>query len=103
MNTNQIPVSKRHRLRTRIGRFQQALIEPSARLDDLGLRRTARLLAIFLLILIGLFLLVDIIRLLSMPGYRPPWYGYLLFGGAYLLTRVGADRAAAGLTIAAFP
>src|SRR6266516_705176 len=103
MNTVQMPVSKRHTLIAHIRRFQQALIEPPAALDDLGLRRTARLLAIFLLILIALFLLVDITRLLTTPGYRPPWYGYLLFGSAYVLTRVGANRAAAGLTIAAFP
>jgi PAS domain S-box-containing protein len=103
MNTVQMPVSKRHIFVTRMRRFQQALIEPPARLDDVALRRTARLLAIFLLILIALFLIVDIIRLLTTPGYRPPWYGYLLFGSAYALTRVGANRAAAGLTIAAFP
>jgi two-component system, cell cycle sensor histidine kinase and response regulator CckA len=103
MNTIQTPVSKQDRLLGRIARLQQALIEPPAMLDDLGLRRTARLLAIFLLILIALFLLVDISRLLTTPGYRPPWYGYLLFGSAYALTRVGAHRAAAGLTIAAFP
>ena len=52
----------------RVRRFQQALIEPPARLDDVALRRTARLLAIFLLILIALFLLVDITRLLTTPG-----------------------------------
>jgi PAS domain S-box-containing protein len=103
MNTVQRPVSKRHIFVTRVRRFQQALIEPPARLDDVALRRTARLLATFLLILIALFLIVDIIRLLTTPGYRLPWYGYLLFGSAYVLTRVGADRAAAGLTIAAFP
>src|SRR6266540_4156858 len=103
MNIAQTPFLERHRLIARMRSFQQALIEPPAGLDDLGLRRTARLLAIFLLILIALFLIVDISRLLTAPGYRPPWYGYLLFGGAYALTRVGADRAAAGLTIAAFP
>jgi PAS domain S-box-containing protein len=84
-------------------RFQQVLIEPSAHLNDLGLRRTARLLANFLLILIALFLLVDITRLLTTPGYRPPWYGYILFGSAYALTRTRAHRLAASLTIAAFP
>jgi PAS domain-containing protein len=103
MNIAQTPFLERHKLIARIRSFQQALIEPPAGLDDLGRRRTARLLAIFLLILIALFLLVDITRLLTTPGYRPPWYGDLLFGGAYVLTRIGADRAAAGLTIAAFP
>jgi two-component system, cell cycle sensor histidine kinase and response regulator CckA len=100
MNTVQTSVSKQDRL---LARLMQVFIEPPASLADLGLRRTARLLAIFLLILIALFLLVDISRLLSTPGYRPPWYGYLLFGSAYALTRVGAHRTAAGLTIATFP
>jgi two-component system, cell cycle sensor histidine kinase and response regulator CckA len=103
MNTSQTPHATRHPLLARFGRLQQALIEPPPSLADLGLRRTARLLAIFLLILIALFLLVDISRLLSTPGYRPPWYGYFLFGSAYALTRIGAHQAAAGLTIAAFP
>ena len=103
MNTARTPVSKRHSSITRVRSFLQALIEPPARIDDLGRRRTARLLAIFLLILITLFLIVDISRLLTTPGYHPPWYGYILFGSAYVLTRIGADRAAAGLTIAAFP
>ena len=53
--------------------------------------------------MIALFLLVDITRLLTTPGYRPPWYGYLLFGSAYALSRTRAYRLAAGLTIAAFP
>src|SRR4051812_17491852 len=103
MNIAQTPSSLRTTVVSRMRRLQQVLIEPPARRDDLGQRRTARLLAIFLLILIALFLLVDLTRLLTTPGYRPPWYGYLLFGGAYMLTRIGADRVAAGLTIAAFP
>jgi PAS domain S-box-containing protein len=103
MNTIPTPHSTSQRALARLGRLQQMLIEPPPSLADLGLRRTARLLAIFLLVLIALFLLVDISRLLSTPGYCPPWYGYLLFGSAYALTRIGAHRAAAGLTIAAFP
>src|SRR5204862_4289990 len=42
-------------------------------------------------------------RTLTTPGYQPPWYGYLLFGGAYALNRTRYYRLAAGLTIAAFP
>jgi PAS domain S-box-containing protein len=102
MNTAHIPTSKHDRVLAQIARLRRALIEPPG-LAERGSRRTARLLAIFLLLLIGLFLLVDMARLLSTPGYRPPWYGYLLFGGAYALTRIGADRVAAGLTIVAFP
>src|SRR6266545_3849278 len=96
MNTARTPVSKRHSSITRVRSFLQALIEPPARIDDLGRRRTARLLAIFLLILITLFLIVDISRLLTTPGYPPPWYGYILFGSAYVLTRIGAGRARPG-------
>ncbi|MEO7908365.1 MAG: PAS domain S-box protein [Roseiflexaceae bacterium] len=81
----------------------QQLIEPLSAIDDLALRRTARLLAIFLLVMIALFAVVDTTRILSTPGYHAPWYGYLLFGSAYALSRTRSYRLAAGLTIGAFP
>src|SRR5690349_16521355 len=86
-----------------LGRIQQALIEPLDARDDLTLRHTERLLTIFLLALIALFLLVDITRTATTPGYQPPWYGYLFFGGAYVLSRTRHHKLAAGLMIGAFP
>jgi len=88
---------------TWLGHLSQALIVPAATLDDVALRYKSRLLAILLLTLIALFSLVDITRILTTPGYQPPWYGYLLFGGAYVLNRTRYYRSAAGLTIAVFP
>jgi len=103
MITNQTPVSQQSSFAAHRGRLQRALIEPAAVLNDMALRHKSRLLAILLLTLIALFLLVDIIRILTTPGYNPPWYGYLLFGSAYALNRTCHYRLAAGLLIAAFP
>jgi two-component system, cell cycle sensor histidine kinase and response regulator CckA len=100
MNTAQVPSPAQ---RTRLQWLQQLLIEPLTRFDNQALHRTARLLAIFLLILIALFTLVDAARIATTPGYRAPWYGYLLFGSAYVLSRTRYYQLAAGLTIGAFP
>jgi len=83
--------------------FQHVLLDPLAAIDDLALRRTTRLLAIFLLVMITLFTIVDITRTLTTPDYHVPWYGYLLFGSAYALSRTRWYRLAAGLTASAFP
>jgi two-component system cell cycle sensor histidine kinase/response regulator CckA len=103
MIPNQTPVPQQNTFSARLGRLQRALIEPAAALDDVTLRRKSRLLAILLLTLIALFLLVDSARFLTTPGYRPPWYGYLFLGTAYMLNRTRWYRQAAGLTIAMFP
>jgi PAS domain S-box-containing protein len=103
MRTNQTHVRQPNTFAARLGRLQRALVAPPTALDDVSLRHKSRLLAILLLTLIALFSLVDITRILTTPGYRPPWYGYLLFGSAYALNRTRYYRSAAGLTIAAFP
>ena len=103
MNTVQTPSRSLRAFAARFQWIQQQLIEPLAAIDDLALRRTARLLAIFLLVMIALFALVDITRIVTTPGYHAPWYGYLLFGSAYVLSRTRYYRLAAGLTIGAFP
>jgi PAS domain S-box-containing protein len=87
----------------RLQQLQQQLIEPLAIIDDLALRRTARLLAIFLLVLIALFGLVDATRMMTTPSYQSPWYGYVLFGSAYVLSRTRYYKLAACLAIGAFP
>jgi two-component system, cell cycle sensor histidine kinase and response regulator CckA len=86
-----------------LGRLGRSLIDPVVPYADPAIGRTSRLLAILLLALIGLFLLTDSTRLLTTPGYRPPWYGYLLFGSAYALNRARFFQIAAGLAVATFP
>jgi PAS domain S-box-containing protein len=103
MNTAPTPTPAQRSRPTRLQWLQQRLIEPLTYTSDLALRRTARLLTIFLLLLIALFALVDTIRIATTPGYRAPWYGYLLFGSAYVLSRTRYYQLAAGLTIGAFP
>ena len=103
MNKAQTPAAPRRALTIRFQQLQQQLIEPLAVIDDPALLRTARLLAILLLVMIALFALVDITRIVTTPGYHTPWYGYLLFGSAYALSSYRYHRLAAGLTIGAFP
>lgn len=86
-----------------LARLQSLLIEPPAALQDAILRRKGRLLAIFLLVMVAVFTLVDLVRLLNTPGYQPPWYGYLLIGVAYTLNRTRYYDVAATVTIAMFP
>src|SRR5262249_37440206 len=73
MSTKPTAVATRDRSSALLGRLRYALIEPLAAHDDLTLRRTARLLTILLLALMALFLLVDITRACTTPGYQPPW------------------------------
>ena len=55
MNKAQTPAASRRALTIRFQQLQQQLIEPLAVIDDPALRRTARLLAILLLVMIALF------------------------------------------------
>ena len=70
---------------------------------DPSARRRTRLLAAFLLVLVVVFGVVDLTGLLTVPGYAPPWYGYLFFAAAGLLNRFGRYTAAAGVALAMFP
>ncbi|HJS20752.1 MAG TPA: PAS domain S-box protein [Anaerolineales bacterium] len=79
------------------------LVEPPARLDDVALRYKSRFLNIFLLVFLLVFAGVDIVFLLTVPNYLPPWYGYLFLFSAYLLNKVGRYDIASSLTIAMFP
>jgi PAS domain S-box-containing protein len=103
MKKAQTPARAPRAFVTRLQWLQRQLIDPLAAIDDLAQRRTARLLATFLLVLIALFVVVDITRIVTTPGYRAPWYGYLLFGSAYALSRTRNYQLAAALTIGAFP
>jgi PAS domain S-box-containing protein len=79
------------------------VLDPSVPTRDAAFRRRSRLLAAFLLILAVVFGAVDAAGLLSVPGYRPPWYGYVLLLGAFLLNRRAHYAVAATLTLAMFP
>ena len=70
---------------------------------DPSARRRTRLLAAFLLVLVAVFGAVDLTGLLTIPGYAPPWYGYLFLAAAGLLNRFGRYTAAAGVALAMFP
>jgi PAS domain S-box-containing protein len=86
-----------------IGPLQRVFIEPPSRLRDTALRHKSRLLSLFLLPMILVFLVVDSVYLATVPGYQPPWYGYIFLVSSYLLNRSGYYSIAALLTIAMFP
>ena len=83
--------------------FVRILLEPGARLEDPGLRRTATLFAGCLLAVIVLFASYDAFLAVTRPGYVPPWPAYLVMGSAYVLLRLGHYWPAAYLTLAMFP
>lgn len=79
------------------------LIEPPARLNGVSQRYRSRLLNIFLLFFLVVFTGVDLVYLLTKPGYVPPWYGYLFLLSSYLLNKFGEYNLSSYLTIAMFP
>jgi PAS domain S-box-containing protein len=83
--------------------LQQVFIEPPSRISDIALRYKSRLLNLFLLPMILIFVAVDSFYLVTLPGYQPPWYGYIFLIGSYLLNKSGRYSIAALLTIAMFP
>ena len=85
------------------GPLQGVFIEPPSHLKDVALRYKSRLLGLFLLAMIVVFLVVDTVYLATVPDYQPPWYGYIFLVGSYLLNRSGRYSIAAFLTIAMFP
>ena len=84
-------------------RMLRPVLDPPVPSLDPAERRRARLLATFLLILVLVFGVVDVTGLLMVPGYAPPWYGYLFLAGAWLLNRFGRYTAAAAVTLTMFP
>ncbi len=84
-------------------RLQEAFIEPPQIAEDIALRHKSRLLNIFLLIMIVIFMGVDGYYLASIPGYQPPWYGYVFLVGSYVVNRAGFYRASALSILIMFP
>jgi signal transduction histidine kinase len=79
------------------------VLDPPVPAADPAIRRRSRLLAAFLLVLFVVFGAGDAVSLLTIPGYRPPWYGYVILLAAFLLNRGGRYTAAAAVTLAMFP
>ncbi len=90
-------------MRNLVRSIHSVLIEPPARIVDISVRHKSRLLNLFLLPLIIVFVVVDGVYLISTPGYMPPWYGYIFLVGAYLLNRNGLYSIAAFLILTMFP
>jgi PAS domain S-box-containing protein len=85
------------------GLLQHALIEPPSYIEDVAHRHRARLLNIFLPPMILIFGAVDLVYLLTIPGYEPPWYGYVFLLGSYLLNRTRLFSIAPLIVIGMFP
>ena len=84
-------------------RLKTILIEPSSHIRDVALRHRSRLLSIFLLFMIMVFAGLDGFYLVTVPGYRPPWYGYVFLLGSYVLNRMRFFGFAAFSTLVMFP
>ncbi|MEP6895035.1 MAG: PAS domain-containing protein [Chloroflexota bacterium] len=88
--------------RSPLRRLQQILIEPSSGYD-IATRHKSRLLSIFLLVMICIFLFVDTVLVLTIPNYEVPWFGYGFLFTAYILNRLPYYRASATLVMVMFP
>jgi len=98
-----VPKPPRTRVRIRGVSEVGAALEPVSSASGLARRRQSRLLATFLCLLFVVFGIVDVVSVLSLPHYMPPWYGYLCLLAAWLLNRHGRYTAAATLTLLMFP
>jgi len=90
-------------IRSTLKRLQQVLIEPPALIQDIALYHKSRLLNIFLLIMIVIFLGVDGFYLSTIPSYMPPWYGYIFLLGSFLLNHTRLYWLSAFFTLIMFP
>ncbi len=82
------------------------LVEPADSILDPVERRNARLLSIFLLCLFVLFLSINIVYVVSVPGYRLPdadLIGYLMLFLTYLTSRTRYTMVAVAVLLIMFP
>src|SRR4030095_6362470 len=70
---------------------------------DAATQRKSRLLSTFLLVMILIFISLDTVYVLTVPGYAVPWYGYLFLFAAYGLNRFGHYTTSAYLVMGMFP
>ena len=89
-------------MRSTLDHLQRIFIEPPQSYDT-AIRHKARLLSIFLLVMIFIFTCVDITYVLTVPGYAVPWYGYVFLLISYALNRWGYYNIASGLVVFMFP
>ena len=82
--------------------LDRLLIEPQHPYNA-ATSRKARLLSIFVLAMILIFINVDVLYLATVPGYVVPWYGYIFLFATYLLNRYGYYVVAANLVMCMFP
>ena len=83
--------------------LNQKLLQQHPSIKDIALQKKSLLLSTFLLVFICIFAGVDITYLFTIPGYTPPWYGYVFLFSSYVLNRAGKYRLASALTISMFP
>jgi PAS domain S-box-containing protein len=94
---------QRETVRSLFEQLKSILIEPPSNIRDVELRHKSRLLNIFLLPMILVFVGVDAVYLATVPGYMPPWYGYLFLLGSYALNHTRFHRVAAFVVLVMFP
>src|SRR5690349_6676904 len=88
--------------RSAIEFLDQWLIEPRNPYDA-AIQRKSRLLSTLLLVMILVFISLDTVYVLTIPGYAVPWYGYVFLFSAYALNRFGYYTVSAYLVMGMFP
>src|SRR4026209_1587668 len=89
-------------IRSAFQRLTQFLVEPSREYDVATLHKS-RLLSAFLLVMMGIFILVDVVSVLTVPNYVVPWVGFGFLFTAYLLNRLPYYKISAALVMLMFP
>ena len=78
------------------------LIEPRSPYDT-ATQRKSKLLSTLLLVMILVFISLDTVYVMTIPGYAVPWYGYILLFTAYTLNRLNYYTISAYLVMGMFP
>ena len=106
MDVSQTVTTLRADWRRWISKAWRVLVEPSAAIEDPVLRRNARLLSVFLLCLFLLFLSINVVYIISVPGYRIPaadLLGYAMLILTYLTSRSRFTAVAVVVLLIMFP
>lgn len=88
---------------SRLKAWFTSFVEPHPSIQDVALRYKSRLLTIILIAMIGIFLALDTVNIITIPGYRVPWYGYVFLLTALGLNKTGWYLASSSLTLVMFP
>jgi putative nucleotidyltransferase with HDIG domain len=101
-----IPSQTQEYRSSKLSTFWRWLVEPSAKIKDPAEWRNARLLSVFLLILFALFLAINILYWVTIPGYKIPGSdlaGYVVLALTYWLSRSRFTRFAVLILLIMFP